>query len=184
MEIWKVRSSGDRKGEQLASASSPKKKKSLQVQSLSALLLVLSSHAEMHCPKGSRSAERERREKGEGQPTTNLIATAEPRVRLWFSHLISLTALQIAVQHRSPPTLWTIIIHGTSHYVRMIAFDNTHTHTQKKKKKGTKFTCLITLLGQDGCNERAYLTPTTLEQQRFRKAGTFDAVLFFFGSVW
>lgn len=82
MEIWKVRSSGDRKGEQLASASSPKKKKSLQVQSLAALLLVLSSHAEMHCPKGSRSAERERREKGEGQPTTNLIATAEPRVRL------------------------------------------------------------------------------------------------------
>lgn len=57
----------------------------------------------------------------------------------------------------------------------------THTHThKKKKKKGTKFTCLITLLGQDGCNERAYLTPTTLEQQRFRKAGTFDAVLFFF----
>lgn len=29
MEIWKVRSSGDRKGEQLASASSPKKKKKL-----------------------------------------------------------------------------------------------------------------------------------------------------------
>jgi hypothetical protein len=34
--------------------------------------------------------------------------------------------------------LWTIIIHGTSHYVRMIAFDNTHTHTKKKKEERNK----------------------------------------------
>ncbi len=61
----------------------PKKKKKLA----SAKPCCSAASAELACrdalsKRQQISRERERREKGEGQPTTNLIATAEPRVRL------------------------------------------------------------------------------------------------------